>query len=216
MGETGIPDVALKLTERNELFRMYISNLNLTVNWYNKIRQSTKEVENDLIESDIIEIDNLVSLGQNNLNWHSNGTKACKFYDIFHILLSILFEIYLELWDYLTSLHKLVGNLQNNLQVCQNNLNEIRNLLIPFTRQPLLERKDGKKNEVLCIEEKEERLTRRITEIKEATAKISILLDENMNLFKMVDQQDNIKWINYVNHVDNIVFNYLYQSVGCR
>lgn len=73
MGETGIPDIALKLTERNELFRMYISNLNLTVNWYNKIRRSTKDVEYDLIENDIIEIDKLISLGQNTFNWHSDG-----------------------------------------------------------------------------------------------------------------------------------------------
>lgn len=37
-----------------------------------------------------------------------------------------------------------------------------------------------------------------------------------MNLFNMIDKQDNIAWINYVDHIDNIVFNYLYQSVGCR
>lgn len=92
----------------------------------------------------------------------------------------------------------------------------MRNLLIPFARQPLLERKDGKKDTVLCIEEREERINKRHADISNATDQISVLLNQNMKMFEMVDKQDSTKWINYVNYIDKIIVNYLYQSIGCR
>lgn len=73
MEQTDIPDVALKLAERNEIFRRYITNLNSSIRWYNKIRRSTKDVEFDLIENEINEIDRLILRGQNNLDWNSKG-----------------------------------------------------------------------------------------------------------------------------------------------
>lgn len=68
-----IPSVALELAKKNEIFRKYISNLNSTIAWYNKIRRTTKAVEFDLIKSEINAIDQLIYFGQNSLNWISNG-----------------------------------------------------------------------------------------------------------------------------------------------
>lgn len=110
----------------------------------------------------------------------------------------------------------LVGTLQKNLKKCQENLNEIKNILVPFARQPLFERKDGKKDAFLNIEDREERLIKRHSDIKVAIQKISDLLEENMKMFEMVDKPDSVKWINYIDYVDGIVTSYLYQSVGCR
>lgn len=73
MNITDIPEKALKLAERNEIFRKYISNLNSTIAWYNKIRRTTKNVEFDLIKNEIGEIDGKICLGQTGLNWNSNG-----------------------------------------------------------------------------------------------------------------------------------------------
>lgn len=112
-------------------------------------------------------------------------------------------------------LHVLVGNLQRNLQQCQDNLDEIKNALIPFARQPLFERKDGRKDTFLCIEERNERLTKRQRDIKTSTERIMSLLNENKKLFE-IEQKQNMKWSNYVDYVDGIVSSYLYQSVGCR
>lgn len=116
----------------------------------------------------------------------------------------------------MVKLHTMVGNLQQHLQKSQENLSEIRNVLIPFARQPLFERKDGRKDTVLCIEEKEERIKRRYSEIQKATEQIKVLLNQNMELFEMVNTSDNPKWINYVNYIDKIVMSYLYQTIGCR
>lgn len=73
MEQDGIPEIALALAERNETFRKYISNLNCTVTWYNRIRRTTKDVEFNLIEKEIAQIDKLIAHGQNTLNWNSEG-----------------------------------------------------------------------------------------------------------------------------------------------
>lgn len=119
------------------------------------------------------------------------------------------------LWDYITTLHALVGNLQQHLQKSQDNVNEIRNILTPFARKPLFERKDGRKDAVLCVVEREERVDKRYSEMRDAAVKIEGLLQQNMQLFEMIDKQENPKWLNYIQFVDGIVLNYLFQTVGC-
>ncbi|XP_022915026.2 dynein beta chain, ciliary isoform X1 [Onthophagus taurus] len=192
MGIEEIPEVALKMAERNETFRKYITSLNTTIEWYNKIRRTSKEVEFQLIETELEEIDKLVQRGEKNLCWNSE-----------------------DLWDFMIKLHELVGGLQDHLQRSQENLVEIKNILIPFARQPLFERKESKKDAVLCVEEREQRTAKRYSEIIQATDKIMILLNQNMELFGMADKQDSLKWNKYVDYVDQILMSYLYQSVGC-
>lgn len=120
-----------------------------------------------------------------------------------------------DLWNYIINLHSLVKNLQDNLTKCQENLNNIKAVLIPFARKPLFERKDGKKDP-LCIEDREERISKRHSEINHATKTIMDLLSSNMELFGMGNQPKKLEWMNYIDFVDQIVLNYLYQSVGCR
>lgn len=73
MEQDHIPEEVLKLAEKGETFQQYISNLNSTVVWYNKIKRSSKDVEFDLIEDDLHEIDNMIKIGQKDLNWKSKG-----------------------------------------------------------------------------------------------------------------------------------------------
>lgn len=114
------------------------------------------------------------------------------------------------------NLHSLVKNLQDNLGKCQVNLNSIKSILIPFARKPLFERKDGKKDTFLCIEDRDERIARRHSEITEATETIHTLLESNLKLFGMTDKTECPEWINYIDFVDKIVLSYLYQSIGYR
>lgn len=213
MDNEGIPEVALKMSERNEVFRKYITNLNCTIEWYNKIRRNSRDVEFQLIENEIEDIDKLIAQGQNLLNWNSEGF-YCTYPLLFERILKFINP--LDLWEYMVKLHDLVGNLQQHLQKSQDNLLEIKHVLIPFARQPLFERKDGKKNTVLCIEEREERINKRYNDITNATDRIIVLLNQNMELFEMTDKQDDPKWINYIEYVDKIALSYLYQTVGCR
>ncbi|XP_066247509.1 dynein beta chain, ciliary [Euwallacea similis] len=187
-----IPEAALKLAEKNEIFRKYIANLSTSIAWYNKIRRTTKTVEFELIKSEISEIDKRISLGQNGLCWNSD-----------------------DLWSFITDLYGLVKKLQDKLVKCQENLNGIKAALIPFARKPLFERKDDKKQGFLSVDDKAERISRRHGEISGAYKIITNLLNINMELFDMTTQTNKMEWINYVDFVDKIIFNYLYQSVGC-
>lgn len=74
MGQENIPETVLKLAERGDIFRQYTSNLNSSVVWYNKIKNSSKEVEFQLVEDDIEEIDKLIVIGQKELHWESQST----------------------------------------------------------------------------------------------------------------------------------------------
>lgn len=193
MGFSGIPEAALKLLERSEIFRKYTSVLNTTINWYNKIKRSSRDVEFELIQTELEEIDKLAEAGQNTLTWNSEN-----------------------LWDFVTKLHMLVGNLQQHLQKSQDNINEIKNILKPFARKPLFERKDGRKDTVLCVDERHEKATKRYSEMRKIAKQIENFLQQNMQLFEMEDKQNDAKWVQYIEFVDGIVLNYLFQTVGCR
>lgn len=116
----------------------------------------------------------------------------------------------------MTKLHTLVGNLQQHLQKSQENIDEIKNVLIPYARKPLFERKDGRREALLSVDDREERTSKRCMEMRKIAKQIETLLQQNMHLFEMEDKQDDLKWLKYIEFVDGIVLNYLFQTVGCR
>lgn len=85
-----------------------------------------------------------------------------------------------------------------------------------WAKAPLFERKDSKKDTVLCLEERNDRKTKRYTELESAATKVHHLLENNMQLFGMEDRQDDKNWIKYVNYVDNIVHENLLFMIGIR
>lgn len=70
--------------------------------------------------------------------------------------------------DYLKELRKPVERLQIRMQKTQKNLNEIRTVISTWTKVPLFERKDGKKDTVLCLDERHDRTTKRYADIENA------------------------------------------------
>ena len=69
--------------------------------------------------------------------------------------------ICLELWDYIEQLHQLVHSLEARVQQTQNNLEQIRNIMSVWSRVALFERSDGKKDTLLCTEDRSEHVQRR-------------------------------------------------------
>ena len=72
-GLEDIPDSAGTLYSKNDTLREYVANLDLTVKWYNKIRETVLEVEYPLIEAQLEEIDVQLQRAENNLNWNTDG-----------------------------------------------------------------------------------------------------------------------------------------------
>lgn len=74
-----------------------------------------------------------------------------------------------DIMDYLNRLRKPVEQLQVRMQKTQFNLNEIRRITSTWVKYPLFERKDGKKDTVLCLNERGNRVAKRYAEISTAS-----------------------------------------------
>lgn len=70
--------------------------------------------------------------------------------------------------EYLVELRKPVEQLQIRMQRTQKNVNEIRAVMSAWAKVPLFERKDGKKDAVLCLDERIDRITKRYADIENA------------------------------------------------
>lgn len=73
---------------------------------------------------------------------------------------------------YLTAVRQPVEQLQARMQRTQLNLAQIRSTMSAWAKVPLFERKDGKKDAVLCLEERTDRIQRRYSEIREASTTV--------------------------------------------
>ncbi|XP_071447818.1 dynein beta chain, ciliary [Hetaerina americana] len=157
-----IPEAALALYDQSETFRKYTSSLNLTIEWYNKIRRTSKPVEFKLVKEEIEEIDVLIEKGRSKLNWNSE-----------------------ELWSYICSLRDLVQSIEQRVQRTQDNVERVKKYMGPWGRAPLYERKDGKKTALMFLEENYDCKTKRYMEIEAAAEEIASLLHENRKLFRV-------------------------------
>lgn len=70
-GREDIPDSAAAIYAKNDTLRDYVNNLNLTVQWYNKVRKETLEVEFPLIEQQVSAIDEQLKQALDSLTWNS-------------------------------------------------------------------------------------------------------------------------------------------------
>ncbi|XP_045488493.1 dynein beta chain, ciliary [Pieris rapae] len=187
-----LPHESLELFEKQETYRQYRINLGITTDWYNQIHRNSQKVEFDLVEDEIKAIDQRIEMAQHELNWNSN-----------------------DLWNYLQELHKLVGSLYDRMSRIQDNLKEIKAVLKTWSTQPLFERKEGKKDTLLNLEDRKERTTKRYSDIQTSAACIKTLLDENMHLFSMQESQDSVKWLAYVAFIDGLIEEALFKSIAC-
>lgn len=116
--------------------------------------------------------------------------------------------------DYLQELRKPVERLQARMQKTQANLLQIRTVMSAWTKIPLFERKDSKKDAVLCLDERSDRITKRYADIREASKTVHELLEENLTQFGMAEKQNSQFWQDYVAFIDNIVYENLLLTVG--
>lgn len=86
--------------------------------------------------------------------------------DFIFLTLTICFS---DIMDYLNKLRVPVERLQIRMQNTQFNLNEIRRITSTWVKYPLFERKDGKKDTVLCLNERASRVAKRYAEISAAS-----------------------------------------------
>ena len=185
-----IPKEAASMFARNEMYRKYLSNLDLTVAWYNKIRESVLDVELPLIADQLHEIDQQLEQALTSLTWASDGV-----------------------WEYIEVTRDKVHDLETRLQSAKNNVESMLQQMAQWAEAPLFDRKDGKKDTLLGLDDREARLATRYKEFKTAGEKIHQLVFDNLQLFK-ADETTAI-WKNYVEYLDDLVLDGFFTAIHC-
>lgn len=72
-GSEDIPDSAGTLYSKNDTLWLYVTNLDLSVQLYNKVRNTVLEVEFPLIEGQLDQIDTKLQQAEQTLNWENQG-----------------------------------------------------------------------------------------------------------------------------------------------
>lgn len=188
---SNIPREALDVTEQAELFRNYRALLSSAINFYNRLHQSTKKVEIELIPTELSNIDSLMSRGAKQLYWQSNN-----------------------LLEYIKELGVLIEGIWKACKSSQENVEKIRHILEPWTRTPLIERKDHKKDNLLYLDEKVEKVNNRYTEIIKGAEQIHRLVAKNQILFEINEIKEQA-WLTYIKYIDAIVMEALRKTICC-
>ncbi|XP_024080370.1 dynein beta chain, ciliary isoform X1 [Cimex lectularius] len=189
----GIPESGMNIYAKRDQYREYTVQLNIIIQWYNKMRRDSRLVEFDLIQEKIDQIDELIREAEFNLTWLSS-----------------------ELLEYIAKLHEVVRGVQGPLSQTQANVQTMRNLLEKWAKHPLFMRSSPETKEgLLAIDDKQEKIEKRYSEIQEVGKEIHQLLNENKELFGMVGKEDTERWNMYINYIDLIVSDSLLTTIGC-
>uniref|UniRef100_A0A670JUX8 Dynein axonemal heavy chain 9 n=1 Tax=Podarcis muralis TaxID=64176 RepID=A0A670JUX8_PODMU len=183
--QTGkIPEAAAEIFSSKESFRKLVANLDLMVTWYNKILLTVLEVEYPLVQDQLQEIDSQLREAEETLNWKTEGKKD----------------------------EGIQKNLEQRIQKTKDNIEEIQNIMKTWVF-PVFERKDGKKESLLYLDGRHERLEKHYRLITDSGHKIHLLIKENLRLFA-ADPTSDI-WKAYLEHVDEIVLDGFFNVIEC-
>lgn len=129
------------------------------VKWYNKLKQTILEVELPLICSELEAIDTQLKAGEETMTWQS---KNC--------------------WSYIIRVKDMVHDLTSRVQKTKENVGTIQLLMKTWSECPMFTRKDNKKDYLMYLDDREDRVAKRYKLIKEAGATIHILIEVCMKI----------------------------------
>ncbi|XP_067860408.1 dynein axonemal heavy chain 9-like [Heptranchias perlo] len=182
-----IPDTAAEIYASKESYRQYVATLELTTNWYNKVLKSVLGVEFPLIEGQVQHIDSKIKEAEESLNWKNEG-----------------------IWDYIQTVRDMVRDLEGRMQKAKDNVGAMQNIMKTWV-SPVFERKEGKKDALLNLDDRNERLEKHYSFIKQTGEKIHSLVKENLSLFQ-ADETSNV-WKAYVDYIDEMVIDGFFNAI---
>lgn len=188
--EEQVPESATAIYSRYDTLWKYVTNLDLTVSLYNKVRTNVLEVEFPLIEGQVADIDQKLQQAETSLNWNTDG-----------------------IWEYIQSTRDQVVDLESRVQQTKNNVEEVQKLMSTWSKHPLFTRKEEKNDTLLNLTDREDRLKKRFDEIRTIGEQIHGLLTKNLELFK-ADKTSDI-WKAYVDYVDEMVVDGFFNTIHC-
>ncbi|XP_054619923.1 dynein axonemal heavy chain 9-like isoform X2 [Dunckerocampus dactyliophorus] len=184
-----IPESAMQVyTTRWQLWQ-YVGSLELAAGRYNKVIQSVLDVENLLLQSQLRDIDAQLKKAEEDLSWNGQG-----------------------IWQYIQELRDTVCDLESRLKRAKDNVEDIQ-ICIRSWASPMFDRKEGKKDTLLSLEDRAERLDWFYSMIRSSGEKIHFLIKRNLELFRAEPSSE--EWKAYVEYIDDMVIDGFYNCIEC-
>lgn len=136
------------------LYKQYTGNLELVVQWYNKIKQTVLEVEYPLIEKELIAADNQLKEAEEKLTWQKENC-----------------------WEYIEFIKAKVHDLEQRLQKSKDNIKTIQQIMQSWMEQPFFSRKDNRKEALLNLDDKENKVAKKFMSFQEDGYKMHKLVE---------------------------------------
>ncbi|XP_020637559.3 dynein axonemal heavy chain 11 isoform X1 [Pogona vitticeps] len=188
LDQPDIPSLALELYKKRDMLDKYIGNLELIVQWYNKVKQTVLEVEYPLIEKELSAVDAELMEAEETLTWQEE-----------------------DCWEYIEFLKAKVHDLEQRLQRSKDNIKAIQQIMKDWMEHTLFSRKDNKKEALLNLEDKDDRLAKKYASFKEDGYKIHSLVKENFNFFKADPASDS--WKIYLEYIDDLIIDGFFNAI---
>lgn len=211
LGIENVPEEAQKFFNRNDELYNAILILNRIVEWYNHLKKHTLPVEYNLIENEINGIDDMLMQLTDDLNWTTDSKLEKDFIFVLSVVQNIflfflfVFALFLASsivflyfcdWPPLINLiadtevmtevkEKLKQLYDRVLQAQLNVKNVIANMEV-YMYQLMFERKDGKKENLIALEDHDERVQRRYDMVRASSKEIETMIDNNYKIFSNI------------------------------
>nr|XP_055065627.1 dynein axonemal heavy chain 11 isoform X2 [Misgurnus anguillicaudatus] len=189
LNQSDIPSAAIKVYENREIFFKNLGSLHLLVQWYNKIKHTTLEVEAPLIKKELETIDQQLNRAETELTWQD---QSC--------------------WDYICILKDTIYQLERRLQKTKDNIGVVEDLINGWSKQSMFSRKDNRKDTLLQLEDRAARVAKCYSNIRNDGETIHKLLQENMVLFKV--EGSSGMWKAYLEYVDDMVVEGFFRAIS--
>uniref|UniRef100_A0A3B5KZ59 Dynein, axonemal, heavy chain 9 n=1 Tax=Xiphophorus couchianus TaxID=32473 RepID=A0A3B5KZ59_9TELE len=184
-----IPEAAIQLYAAREHLWQYVANLELAAVRYNKVMLSVLDVERPLIQGQLRDIDARLGEAEESLNWNSRGV-----------------------WQYIQDIRDAVCDLESRLQKTKENVEEMQRYMKSWA-VPMFDRKDGRKDALLCLEDRAERVERFHNVVQSSGGKIHFLLESNQALFRAESSSE--EWKAYVEYIDDMIIDGFFSCIEC-
>lgn len=190
-GYDDIPELAKMLDKQFLKFRKYMICLDNVAQSYNEILNIASDVELNLLRARIDEIDLMILEGRESLKWADPGVD-----------------------EYINKLEGPVESLLGKVRQAVDNVDLISKLVLTWVDQPLFSRKDGKRNNLLSLDDHAmQRKQKQYKEVEETSVKIQETIQKNKELLV---EEDTVKesWEEYLKHVEGIIMHGLIRTAA--
>ncbi|KAK1334847.1 hypothetical protein QTO34_004418 [Cnephaeus nilssonii] len=166
---------------------MYIGNLELLVQAYNKLKQTLLEVEYPLIEDELRAVDEQLQAAAASLTWQD------------------------DCWGYIERVREATSELERRVERTQSNVRAIQQTMRAWAECTLLPRREHRREAAFTLEDKGDLFSKKYKLIQEDGCRIHSLVEENRKLLKANPSLDT--WKIYVEFIDDIVVEGFFQAI---